>query len=163
MRSRKKLFQRLKKCGDTPEKHPRIPEIAERSHVSLRQRQRRLLREAPHVKRADPQRARANSAAFNVTVTGFWPRGWNSHDNQVSWRLRQLDRCSNELSIALGFGYVAVGRQDGHHRIAALMCDVYRSETNGSRRVAAKRFSQNMRGWHSAHFSTHRSCLLHIC
>src|ERR1700751_4019477 len=98
MRSRKKLFQRFKKCGDTPEKHPRIPEIAARSHVSLRQRQRRLLREAPHGKRADPQRARANSAAFDVTVTGFWPRGWHSHYTQSSRSLRQLERCSNELS-----------------------------------------------------------------
>ncbi len=42
------------------------------------------------------------------------------------------------------------------------MCEVYRSETNGSRRVA-ERFSQNMRSRHSTHFATNRGRLLHIC
>src|SRR5207245_3780754 len=70
----KKVFQILKKRGNSPEKHPRVPMIATGSDVLLRELQFGFLREAANGKYGKAIGGEGFTHALYVTKSHFRPR-----------------------------------------------------------------------------------------
>ncbi len=153
-------------CGEPPEEHAGIPEIAAGSDVFAGQRQRRLLRKAANgigafLGKCGGLPAVARSS-FDVAVAGFRARRRDSQDDEGIGLSGDSQGGANDLAIAGGLGDEVVGGQDSHKRIATgLFPQQMRSgKSNGRCGIAADGLDQGVLRGNLPQLAAHRIGLL---
>src|SRR6185437_2250209 len=100
--------QAFQKSGNAPEKHPRVPEISPRRHVSFRARRVRLLRKSLHNVCWHSVKPYRHFRALDVAESRLRMRWRNSQHHEVSWVAGNLHCRANDFAILRRVGNVMI-------------------------------------------------------